>query len=293
MWKRHWKLAVLVLVLAVQAVAIGALWGQVNGLRTELADTREGAADLEERLEVADAALRELQAARAQQSPSARFENPVVNTQSRMLTVDIVAQVPDVHAPSLDIGFCHVGEPYSMAWKLDALSPHADGVTYTGTVTFPLDLDMGLELRLEDDTVLYSSETIAPLLPLQMQSGGSGFHYSYELRQLSLLDFWVELVSPSGEEAEAASGAFRLYRNGSLIHTIRETADRPMLDVDGTVQDGVAISCAPGDRVRLTYVCTDGFGLRYEFPLYEQEAMRWDDLEECPLSRTPTLTWPE
>lgn len=162
MWKRHWKLAVLVLVLAVQAVAIGALWGQVNGLRTELADTREGAADLEERLEAADAALRELQAARAQQSPSARFENPVVNTQSRMLTVDIVAQVPDVHAPSLDIGFCHVGEPYSMAWKLDALSPHADGVTYTGTVTFPLDLDMGLELRLEDDTVLYSSETIAP-----------------------------------------------------------------------------------------------------------------------------------
>lgn len=293
MWKRHWKLAVLVLVLAVQAVAIGALWGQMDGLRTELADTREGAADLEERLEAADAALRELQAARAQQSPSARFENPVVNTQSRMLTVDIVAQVPDVHAPSLDIGFCHVGEPYSMAWKLDALSPHADGVTYTGTVTFPLDLDMGLELRLADDTVLYSSETIAPLLPLQVRSGGSSFHYSYELRQLSLLDFWVELVSPSGEETEAAGGAFRLYRNGTLIHTIRETADRPMLDVDGTVQDGVAIPCAPGDRVRLTYVCTDGFGLRYEFPLYEQEAMGWDDLEECPLSRTPTLTWPE
>ena len=47
MWKRHWKLAVLVLVLAVQAVAIGALWGQVNGLRTELADTREGAALVE------------------------------------------------------------------------------------------------------------------------------------------------------------------------------------------------------------------------------------------------------
>ena len=166
-------------------------------------------------------------------------------------------------------------------------------MTYTGTVTLPLDLDMGLELRLADDTVLYSSETIAPLLPLRVRSGGSGFHYSYELRQLSLLDFWVELVLPSGEETEAAGGAFRLYRNGTLLHTIRETADRPMLDVDGTVQDGVAIPCAPGDRVRLTYVCTDAFGLRYEFPLYEQEAMRWDDLEECPLSRTPTLTWPE
>ena len=75
MWKRHWKLAVLVLVLAVQAVAIGALWGQVNGLRTELADTREGAADLEERLEAADAALRELQAARA--SDSATWGSPI------------------------------------------------------------------------------------------------------------------------------------------------------------------------------------------------------------------------
>ena len=77
-----------------------------------------------------------------------------------------------------------------------------------------------------------------------------------------------------------------------ILNRTRNT-DRPMLDVDGTVQDGVAISCAPGDRVRLTYVCTDGFGLRYEFPLYEQEAMRWDDLEECPLSRTPSLAWPE
>ena len=189
MWKRHWKLVVLVLALAVQAVAIGTLWSQLNSLRTELADTREGAAALEERLKAADAALQELQAAQAQQPPSARFENPVVNTQSRVLTVDIVAQVPDVHEPSLSIGFCCVGEPYSLAWKLDTLSPHADGVTYTGTVTLPLDLDMGLELRLADDTVLYSSETIAPLLPLQVRSGGSGFHYSYELRQLSLLDF--------------------------------------------------------------------------------------------------------
>ena len=133
MWKQHWKLAVLVL--AVQAVAIAVLWGQVDGLRADLADSREGAADLEAQLEAADETLRELQAAQAQQPPSARLENPVVNTRSRMLTVDIVAQVPDVHAPSLDIGFCQAGEPYSQAWKLDALSPHADGVTYTGTVT--------------------------------------------------------------------------------------------------------------------------------------------------------------
>lgn len=293
MWKRHWKLAVLGLILVVQTLAIGALWRQVNSLRAELSDSREAAADLESRLEAAGAALQELQAAQDRPEPAARFENPVLHPQSRMLTVDIVAQVPDVHASSLDVGFCRVGEPYSLAWKLDTLSPHADGVTYTGTVTFPLDLDMGLELRLADDTVLYSSATIAPLLPLQMQSGGSGFHYSYERQELSLLDFGVHLMSPSGEETETAGGVFRLYRNGTLIHTIRETADRPMLDVDGTVQDGVTIPCAPGDRVRLTYACSDPFGLRYEFPLYEQKAMRWDDMEECPLSRTPSLAWSE
>lgn len=293
MWKRHWKLAVLGLILVVQTLAIGALWRQVNSLWAELSDSREAAADLESRLEAAGAALQELQAAQDRPEPAARFENPVLNPRSRMLTVDIVAQVPDVHASSLDVGFCRVGEPYSLAWKLDTLSPHADGVTYTGTVTFPLDLDMGLELRLADDTVLYSSATIAPLLPLQMQSGGSGFHYSCERQELSLLDFGVHLMSPSGEETEPAGGVFRLYRNGTLIHTIRETADRPMLDVDGTVQDGVTIPCAPGDRVRLTYACSDPFGLRYEFPLYEQKAMRWDDMEECPLSRTPDLAWPE
>ena len=48
MWKQHWKLAVLVL--AVQAVAIAVLWGQVDGLRADLADSREGAADLEAQL---------------------------------------------------------------------------------------------------------------------------------------------------------------------------------------------------------------------------------------------------
>ena len=56
MWKQHWKLAVLVL--AVQAVAIAVLWGQVDGLRADLADSREGAADLEAQLEAADETLR-------------------------------------------------------------------------------------------------------------------------------------------------------------------------------------------------------------------------------------------
>ena len=76
MWKRHWKLAVLVLVLAVQAVAIAVLWGQVDGLRADLADSREGAADLEAQLEAADEALQELQAAQAQQP--VRPQSPAV-----------------------------------------------------------------------------------------------------------------------------------------------------------------------------------------------------------------------
>lgn len=293
MWKRHWIPAALALILVVQAVTAAALWGRVNGLRAELADSRQAAADLETRLAAAETALQDLQAVQERPEPSARLENPVVSPRSRTLTVDITAQVPDVHAPSLDIGFCHVGEPYSLAWEVDALSPHADGITYTGTVTIPLDLDAGLELRLEDDTVLYTADSMRELLPLRLIRGGTSWHYSRAEQRLSQCDWSAVLADPSGHEAEAVNGAFRVYRNGEAVFTGRETEERYLLEADGEMVDSLGLACAPGDHMLLTYRCEDAFGLRYEFPIQELVALDWDDMRSCPLSHAPAVTWPE
>ena len=209
-----------------------------------------------------------------------------------MLTVDMVAEIPDAQGASLDVGFCCVGESYHLAWKRVYLQRQEDG-TYIQTVTFPLDLDMDLELRLEDDTVLFSSASIAAMLPLQLKHGGVSWHYDSKQQIFYQTDWSVELVDPEGETVQGRNGEFRVYRNGILAFTGQEMQDGYSVEVDGEVVDNVHLPCASGDRIRLCYACTDAFGLQYEFPLAELLAMRWDDMEESPLSRTPNVDWPQ
>ena len=97
----------------------------------------------------------------------------------------------------------------------------------------------------------------------------------------------------AGREVQAADGEFRVYRNGTLVFTGRQVPDSTDVEVNGEIPDGVSLDCAPGDRIRISYACTDSFGLRYEFPFFERIAMRWDDMEELPVSYRPTVTWPE
>ncbi len=261
-----------------------------NGLREELAESRAETAALAARLDAAEGARE----AAAQSGParSVRFANASVNARDRMLTVEIRAELPDAQEHLPAVGFCRVGEPYRMAWKQEVLFREADGAC-AQTVTFPLDLEGGLELRLEDDTVLYSSDSMTALLPLQMEYGGVSWHYDCQRQIFYLSDWTAVLTDVSGEEATAADGEFRVYRNGKPVFRGREVPDSFCVEVDGALQDGSAVPCAPGDRMRLCYACTDAFGLRYEFPLMEVLAMRWDDMEACPLSRRPAVSWPE
>lgn len=290
--KKDWMQMLSLALSAVLLVAVMAQWAVISGLREELADSCQALDALTERLDEAEAALETVQAAQSRPEPSVRFANASVDTENRMLTVDIVAELPGEDDYNPGIGFCQVGEPYRMAWKVDCLSRDEDGI-YTMTATFPLDLEMGLELRMEDDTVLFSSDSVAELLPLRLDYGGTSWHYNSQSELFYQCDWDVALMDTAGDEVQASDGEFRVYRNGTLVFTGRQMPDNSRVEVDGEILDSVGLDCAQGDCMRLCYACTDAFGLRYEFPIFEKRAMKWDHTEDVPLSRRPTVAWPE
>ena len=226
-------------------------------------------------------------------APSAKILSSSVDPETRMLTLETAAEVPGLEDYYVDIGLCQPGEAYRMAWQWASLKQQADG-TYDGTLTFPLDLDMGLELRLEDNTVLFSSDFVSDLLPLRLDSEGTSYHFNSEEQKFYVCDFDVQLADPAGGEAQGRDGEFRLYRNGKLVFTGKKAADSGFdLLVNGEPCESVGIDCTEGDRMRLCYACTDDAGLRYEFPLSEILTQKWDGTERYPISGRPTVTWAE
>ena len=257
--------------------------GQLQGLRQEndALTTRLDDAEKVEEPEVPAAA------------PSARILASSVDPETRMLTLETAAEVPGLEDYYVDIGLCQPGEAYRMAWQWASLKQQADG-TYAGTLTFPLDLDRGLELRSADDTVLFSSGSITDLLPLRLDSEGTSYHFNSEEQKFYVCDFDVQLADPAGGEAQGRDGEFRLYRNGKLVFTGKKAADSGFdLLVNGEPCESVGIDCTDGDRMRLCYACTDDAGLRYEFPLSEILTQKWDGTERYPISGRPTVTWAE
>ena len=257
--------------------------GQLQGLRQEndALTTRLDAAESAAEPEVPAAA------------PSARILASSVDPETRMLTLEVAAEVPGLEDYYADIGLCQPGEAYRMAWQWASLKQQADG-TYAGTQTFPLDLDRGLELRSADDTVLFSSGSITDLLPLRLDSEGTSYHFNSEEQKFYVCDFDVQLADPAGGEAQGRDGEFRVYRNGKLVFTGKKAADSGFdLLVNGEPCESVGIDCTEGDRMRLCYACTDDAGLRYEFPLSEILTQKWDGTERCPISGRPMVTWAE
>lgn len=274
---------VLIVLVIWQGVRLGRLERQAG----------EGLGGLERRLDISLEGLEETEKQLAEPVPTVRFAQVRVEAASRMLTMDVIVEGVEGAELPANLGFCDPGEPYRLAWTQVHLQRQADGKTLSQTVTVPLDLEAGLELRLPDDTVLLCLDSMASLLPLQLSGGGTSWHYNSQAEMLNQCDWYALIQDPSGREVKAINGAFQVYRNGKRVFTGRETEERYVLEADGERVDVMHFDCAPGDHMRLTYTCEDAFGLRYEFPLREQVALAWDDMRECPLSHTPIVTWPE
>ena len=153
--------------------------------------------------------------------------------------------------------------------------------------------DPGLELRLEDDTVLFSTAYITDLLPLQFYRRSPSFHFNSEVQTFSVCDFDANLTDLSGQEAHGRDGTFQIYRNGELVFVGNEIADSYNVEADGQIYQSVGVDCTEGDRVRVSYACTDEAGLRYEAVLMELLTRKWDGLDLYPVSGRPTVTWAE
>lgn len=265
---------------------LGVLLAQQNEQMQELRQENEA---LTARLDAAE----KVEEPEAPAALSAKILGSSVDPETRMLILEVEAEVPGSEDYYADIGLCQPGEPYRMAWQWASLKQQADG-TYAGALTFPLDLDMGLELRLADDTLLFSSGSITDLLPLRLDSEGTSYHFNSEEQKFYVCDFDVQLADPAGGEAQGRDGEFRLYRNGKLVFTGKKAADSGFdLLVNGEPCESVGIDCTEGDRMRLCYACTDDAGLRYEFPLSEILTQKWDGTERYPISGRPTVTWAE
>lgn len=287
--KRNWMAWASLALCGVLAAALALQNAAIGGLRAELADSRQETGELTRRLHAAETGLEELRA--AADRPAVRFANPVLHPENRTLTVDIRAELPERYGSDPALGFCEVGEPYRMAWQVGFF--HREDEGYVQTVTFPLHLEKGIELRLEDDTVLFSGDPVVSMLPLQVASGGTSWHYNSREQMFYQCDWSVDLTDPAGQEVQAVDGAFRVYRNGALVFQGREIPDSLQVEAAGERMDSLGLPCSPGDRMRLSYACKDAFGLRYEFPLFELAAKQWDSMERCPLSGRPTVTWPD
>lgn len=276
--------------LALNCVLILLVFWQGARLENLERQTNDGLGDQEQRL---DMDLEEAKRQEMETAPTVRFAQVRVDVASRTLTMDVTVEGAEGAELPADLGFCTPGEPYRLSWTQVHLERKADGRTLSRTVTIPLDLEAGLELRLLDDTVLMSLDSMVSLLPLQLSGGGVSWHYNSQEKTLYQCDWYALFQDLSGEEAKALNGAFHVYRNGKRVFTGQEMEEWYVLEADGERVDAMRFDCAPGDHMRLTYTCEDAFGLHYEFPIREQVALAWDDMRDCPLSHTPTVTWSE
>lgn len=266
--------------------ALGLLLARQN---TRLQTLRQENAALTTRLDAVEAAAAE----RSEETEAyAEILSSSVDGEAHTLTIVVSAVLPGSEETYVEIGLCQPGEPYRMAWNREYLRQQADG-TYAVTLTFPLDLEMGLELRLEDDTVLFSTAYITDLLPLQFYRRSPSFHFNSEVQTFSVCDFDANLTDLSGQEAHGRDGTFQIYRNGELVFVGNEIADSYNVEADGQIYQSVGVDCTEGDRVRVSYACTDEAGLRYEAVLMELLTRKWDGLDLYPVSGRPTVTWAE
>lgn len=285
--KRDWVQTVTAVLCAVLLAVTLRQGRETADLRTRLEESRLAEEAAVRRLDALDSAIEAL--GNIPDQPSFQFQNSSVDTENRMLTLDMAAEFPGEEEYNVSIGFCRVGEPYSLAWEHGNLHREEDGRFY-GTATLFLDLDMGLEVRTEDDIVLYSSETVMPLLPLQMKYGGASIHHNSTAGIFSLCDLRPALTDLAGEPVRGVDGLYMLYRNGELAATVHETQSGLM---ENGMPEYMEVPCGQGDRIRLAYTCADKAGLRYEFQLGEWRAAKWDGAENCPMPPRAAAAWPE
>lgn len=166
---------------------------------------------------------------------------------------------------------------------------------YTALIDFSMDATQ-FELVLfvgDRSEVLQSCASIADILPVQVINCGGDVVYNVDQKM-----YYQTEWSASLSDANIASTYFLIYKNGKMVEETGTTLDDYKGD-DGTQLTcwdeaiGHATPCKPGDEFEMHFVCTDKFGIQYDF-LAERRVITETYPARCWLQTvTPTITWPE
>ena len=114
--KRDWVQTVTAVLCAVLLAVTLRQGRETADLRTRLEESRLAEEAAVRRLDALDSAIEALR--NVPDQPSFQFQNSSVDTENRMLTLDMAAEFPGEEEYNVSIGFCRVGEPYSLAWDV-------------------------------------------------------------------------------------------------------------------------------------------------------------------------------
>ena len=135
--------------------------------------------------------------------------------------------------------------------------------------------------------IVYEGNGIYDLLPIQRGSWG-GTKPEYEDGVLNLHDnMQIDTVDSERNGCSVEEPFFHVYKNGDLFGSWKAE------DKGGTyrisAESNILLECETGDAVRATFTCVDGYGISYEFTLYDY-VITEDGLKENSYDTNPTLS---
>lgn len=162
------------------------------------------------------------------------------------------------------------------------------------TTDRPEEIALTLTVTNDGTTVresLGSWSYISMLLPYQPSSRSSSGSWSYQDGRLMLgTSYKFDVCDQDGRPVSVDDPVYRVYRNEKLVE---QSKVLPSNRIDASQEWPEGIACGPGDTVHLVFVCTDDYGLTYEFTL-----IRWTITEDGIAEETweekdeyPRLTW--
>lgn len=201
-----------------------------------------------------------------------------VDPAARTMTLRIYLERPNAgDAYSVNVRYGTGGQ--SSAVSLRRLPGGALG----GEFTLPLEVGGGIEITQSNGTVLFCRDSLTDMLPVQLAA------YPDLLvaeGRADLRECRIELTDPQGGWAEVTEAAFRVDWNGEAIF---ERACGTILR--GPVElETWTHPFAKGDALECHFLCTDRYGLRYDFILCKMPVGELVDNQE---RYRPVLIWPE
>lgn len=282
-------LVLLAAALGMQQMRMNNLNEQIDSLKTEL---QEDHASFSNRIDDL-----EREPAKLVSSYSESFAG--LNLQERTVQIKVtIATDQDIQKGNPKIVVNGNGDAGKFDWLEAPLSSNTDGSKYSAQFDLPMDASQ-MELLLSAGGIsemLQTCLSISDLLPVQLLLCNGDTHYSTDAgdRILYQTEWGTELSDPN-----VVSSAFRIYKNGKLTEESPcELGSWSYEDANGIAQywdpaDGHATPCKVGDELEMRFVCTDEYGIQYEFPVKRWLITDTNAVVRWPLTTLPTLTWPE